>query len=403
MRQAVKITGVGVIAACGTGLESFWNGLNSGKPTAKYLPHLAEMGLENAIGCPVEDFDAGKWVRPEAKLSRFPRHTQMGMAAAEMALKDASINTREWESVGDVPVITGTALMDLEHVSMTIRRVHEKGAQAAMPFTAFSYSPLAISESIARFIPAKTRIAAMQNACCSGADAICAGAELIASGEAKIAICGGAEAPLFLHPMAELTAARLTAPEYEDPETSGRPFDVFRELGVIGEGAGYVILESMDSPRPSYATIRGYASGKDLGISPGDGFSWVIEKAMINSRMRPEAVDYISTWGPGHFLLDMSESHALETVFGNWIQSIPAGSIKGAVGHPLGAASAIQFISTAVTLKTGLIPPTANLDFQDPDSPLRLSAKPRLLRPQSAIMNCHGIGNNNSTIVLTAG
>jgi len=402
MRRSVKITGIGVLAACGTGLESFWNGLNSGKPTAKYLPHLEELGLEKAIGCQVEDFDASKWVRPEVKLNRFPRHTQMGMAAAEMALKDAAIPPEEWQNLGNVPVVTGTALPDLDHVAKTIQRVHDKGVKAAMPFTTFSYSPIAISESIARFVPSRTKISAVQNACCSGGDAICAGAELIAQGEAKIAICGGAEAPLILHPMAELTAARLTTPEFEGPETAGRPFDVFRELGVIGEGAGYVILEDMDSPRPSYATIRGYANGKDFGISPGDGFEWVIENALENSRTRPETVDYISTWGPGHFLLDISESNALESVFGNWIHSIPAGSIKGTIGHPLGAASAIQLISTALTLKTGLIPPTTNMEHQDPDSPLVLSTTPRLLKPQSAIMNCHGIGNNNSTIVLTA-
>ena len=402
MRQEVKITGIGVIAACGIGLESFWNGLNSGKPTAKYLPHLEELGMEKVIGCPVENFDPMKWVRPDTKLKRFPRHTQMGMAAAEMAMQDANITSSDWSNLGTVPVITGTALMDMEHVAKTIQRVHEKGPTAALPFTTFSYAPIAISESIARFIPSNTRISAIQTACCSGSDAICAGAEMIASGEAKIAICGGSEAPLLLHPMAELTAARLTSPEYDSPEASGKPFDIFRELGVIGEGAGYVILESMDSPRPSYASIRGYASGKDLGINPADGFSWVIDNALHNSRMRPELVEYISTWGPGHFILDISESNALENVFKNWIHSIPAGSIKGTIGHPLGAASAIQLISTALTLKTGIIPPTTNLEFKDPDCQLALSKKPRLLKPKTAIMNCHGIGNNNSTVVLAA-
>ena len=402
MRQEVKITGVGVIASCGTGLESFWNGLNSGKTTAKYLPHLQQLGLEKAIGCPVENFDASNWVRPEVNLKRFPRHTLLGLAAAEMALADASINQREWEESGIVPVITGTAHGDLEGLGEGIIRVHEKGPRAAKPFTAFSYSPISISETIARFIPTRTRISTVQTACCSGADSICAGAELIASGEAKIAICGGTEAPLFLHPMAEITAARLTAPEFEEPGKAGKPFDNFRELGVIGEGAGYVILESMDSPRQSYASLRGFASGKDLGASPGDGFEWVINKALANSRMRPERVEYISTWGPGHFILDINESKALESVFGNLIHSIPAGSIKGSIGHPFGAASAIQLIATAVSLKTGIIPPTANLECQDPDSPLILSSEPRLLRPKTAIMNCHGIGNNNSTIVLTA-
>lgn len=403
MKTGVKITGIGIVGSCGVGLDAFWEGLISGKSTAKYLPHLEELGLEKVIGCPVEDFDASKYVRPEVKLNRFPRHTHLGLAAAEMALKDVGITEKEWSEFDKVPVITGTALMDLDHVSKTITRVHERGVKAAMPFTTFSYSPIAISETIARFIPTRTRISAVQNACCSGSDAICAGAEMIASGGAKIAICGGAEAPLFLHPMAELTAARLTAPEYDDPADSGRPFDIFRDLGVIGEGAGYVILESIDSPRPAYANIQGYATGKDLGNSPGDGYAWVIENALANACLRPENVEYISTWGPGHFILDISESDAITSVFGKLIQSIPAGSIKGCIGHPLGAASAMQLISTAVSIKTGLIPPTTNMGFQDPDSKLLLSNKPRLLRPKTAIMNCHGIGNNNSTVVLTSG
>ncbi|MCB1122293.1 MAG: hypothetical protein KJT03_12145 [Verrucomicrobiae bacterium] len=401
MRRQVKITGIGVIAACGTGLEAFWTGLNSGKPTAKYLPHLEKLGLEKAIGCPVENFDPNDWVRPDIKVSRFPRHTQLALAAAEMALKDANIEQSEWQQQVQVPVITGTALIDMDHVTLTIRRVQEKGPSAAMPFTAFSYSPLAISETIARFLPTKTKISAVQNACCSGSDAICMGAEMIASGEAEIAICGGTEAPLLLHPMAELTAARLTTPEFEDPHSAGKPFDTFRELGVIGEGAGFVILESMDSPRPCYATIRGYASGKDLGGSAGDGFRWVMENALANARMRPGSIEYISTWGPGHFLLDVAEAEALEAVFKKRIQETPAGSIKGAIGHPLGASSAIQLISTALTLKTGQIPPTTNLDIQDPDCNLVLSKNPRLLRPKAALMNCHGIGNNNSTVILS--
>jgi 3-oxoacyl-[acyl-carrier-protein] synthase II len=403
MKTGVKITGIGIVASCGVGLDAFWNGLSSGRSTAKYLPHLEGLGLEKAIGCPVENFDASKYVRSDVKLNRFPRHTHLGLAAAEMALKDVGISEKDWSNFDKVPIITGTALMDLDHVSKTITRVHERGVKAAMPFTTFSYSPIAISETIARLIPTRTRISAVQNACCSGSDAICAGAELISSGAAQIAICGGAEAPLFLHPMAELTAARLTAPEHHDPSDSGRPFDVFRDLGVIGEGAGYVILEAIDSPRPSYANIRGYATGKDLGSSPGDGFTWVIEDALANARMRPENIEYISTWGPGHYVLDISESDALTSVFGKLIHTIPAGSIKGSIGHPLGAASAMQLISTALSLKTGLIPPTANMGFQDPDCGLLLSNRSRLLRPKTAIMNCHGIGNNNSTVVLTSG
>lgn len=402
MREGVKITGMGVVAPCGIGIDSFFEGINSGKGTAKHLKNLEKEGLENAIGCPVENFEPKDWIRPEVKISRYPRHTLLALAAAEMALKDCKISEREWLESGHVAVITGSTLNDPEHGATSVRRVSKMGIRGALPFSTFTYTPISISEMIAGFIPAKTIISAVQNACCSGVDAICSGAELIASGKSKIAICGGADAPLFLHPMAEFTAARLTIPEFDDPSTAGKPFDTFRDVGVMAEGAGYVILESMDSPRPAYGVLRGYASGKDIGNYPGDGMGWVMKEALHNSRTREETIEYISAWGPGHFLLDINESNALEKTFGDLLKQIPVASIKGAVGHALGASSIMQFISTMLALHTGVIPPTTNLDHLDPDCSLLVSRKSRMLRPKVALLNSHGIGNNNSSLILTS-
>ncbi len=402
MREAVKITGMGVVAPCGIGLESFFDGINSGVGTAKHLKYLEKEGLKNVIGCPVENFDAKEWIRPGIKISRYPRHTLLALAAAEMALKDSSISEKEWLQAGPVPVITGSTLNDPEHGATSVRRVSKMGPRGALPFSTFTYTPISISEMIASFIPAKSIISAVQNACCSGVDAICSGAELIASGKSKIAICGGADAPLFLHPMAEFTAARLTIPEFDDPSKAGKPFDTFRDVGVMAEGAGYVILESMDSPRPGYGVLKGYASGKDIGEFPGDGMTWVMEDALHNSRTRKETIDYISAWGPGHFILDLNEAEALEETFGDLLNNIPIASIKGAVGHALGASSIMQFISTTLSLHRGIIPPTTNLEFLDPDCSLLLSSKSRMLKPKVALVNSHGIGNNNSSLILTA-
>lgn len=400
MKNRVKVTGIGVLASCGIGVEAFWNGILAGKGTARYLTHLEEWGIKDVIGCAVDGFDPQEWIRPDIRVKRFPRHSQFALACVEMALRECKISDDEWAQAGVVPVMTGTTMNDMDHSLKSIHRVKDMGLKGALPFNTFTYTPISISESIARLIPAKTRIGAIQNACCSGGDAICQAANKIANGHARIAIAGGTEAALMLHPMAEFIAARLTIPQYDSPTEAGKPFDVFRDVGVIGEGAAYVILEAEDSPRPAYAYLRGYSTGKDSGEFPGDGLPWVIEEALANARTRPEEIDYLSSWGPGHIILDQTESEAIEQVFGEKAHQIPAGSIKGVIGHPLGASSAIQFVSTVLSLYTGTIPPTANLEHQDPDCSLVLSSKARLLRPKTAIMNAHGIGNNNSAIVL---
>jgi len=398
----VKVTGMGIVAPCGIGIEAFWEGLLTGHSTAKRLPHLEEQGLPGAIGCPVENFEPQQWIRANIKPARFPRHSLLAMASAEMALADAGISDTEWRSAANVSVITGTSLMDMDQSVKSVHRVSKMGARAAMPYSTFTFSPISISESIAGFIPARTRIASVQNACCSGIDAICDGANAIAHGETSIAVCGGTEAPLLLHPMAELTAARLTTPSYDAPEKAGRPFDNFREVGVIAEGSAYVVLEPAHSPRPAIAWIHGFANGRDEGKEPADGLFWVARQALANARTRTDEIDFISAWGPGHRIIDQSETHALQRLFGDTLENIPASSIKASIGHPLGATSALQFVATALSLKNGVIPPTANWEFEDPDCPLALSKSPRLLHPKRAIMNAHGIGNNNTVAILTA-
>jgi 3-oxoacyl-(acyl-carrier-protein) synthase len=265
----------------------------------------------------------------------------------------------------------------------------------------FNSSVSAISGAIAEAVGGGTRTLTLQSACCSGLDAIGHAANSIASGEAEIAICGGTEAPLHFHPMLELKLAGLTPDSAELPERICRPFDLWRTTGVISEGAAILVLEPEESPRPGYALVEGYAYATDPAAMPVEGLREAIRLALANAGVRPGQVDCISAWGPGHKLVDRAEAQVLHAVFGARLREIPASSIKGAIGNPLGAGGAIQVVAAALGLRDGVIPPTVNWQFPDPDCPLNLSAAARLVAHRLTLVNSHGLSGTNACLVLS--
>ena len=241
---------------------------------------------------------------------------------------------------------------------------------------------------------------ALQTACCSGLDSIGHGAEYVASGQADFVICGGAEAPLYYHPMLELGLAELSPKSDANPEKICRPFDLWRTTGVIGEGACMFVLEPEESPRPACAWVTGYGYANDHSDQIGSGWYDSIRMALANARLGSEAIDYISAWGPGHREIDFKEAQSLKRIFGPLLDTIPVTSIKGAVGSGMAAAGAIQIASAILTLQRGVIPPTVNWETPDPDCPLSLSNRARRLGPATALVNGHGISGSNSSLVL---
>jgi len=265
----------------------------------------------------------------------------------------------------------------------------------------FGPSAAAFSGALAGGIGAAPRRLALKSACCSGLDAIGHAANCIASGEAEIAICGGTEAPLHFHPMLELKLAGLTPDSAEMPARICRPFDLWRTTGVISEGAAILVLEPEESPRPGYALVEGYAYATDPAEKPVDGLREAIRLALANARVRPVEVDCISAWGPGHKLVDRAEAQVLRKIFGSRLPDIPVSSIKGAIGNPLGAGGAIQVASAALGLRDGLIPPTVNWQYADPDCPLNLSASARAVAHRRTLVNSHGLSGTNACLVLS--
>jgi 3-oxoacyl-[acyl-carrier-protein] synthase II len=180
-----------------------------------------------------------------------------------------------------------------------------------------------------------------------------------------------------------------------------RPFDLWRTTGVVGEGAAMVVLEPEHSAREHYCFLAGYSSSNDIEGDLCSGMTSAIRHAISDAGVSVCDVDCINAWGPGHPEVDFAEAQMLRRVFGSRFPALPAFSIKGALGNPLGAAPAIQVAASALALDCGIVPATVNWDFPDPDCDLCLASKTRYLDHGVTLINAHGLSGVNSSMVLT--
>jgi 3-oxoacyl-[acyl-carrier-protein] synthase II len=397
-RRRVKITGLGPVTPAGTGCAAFADGIMESISRVREFKGFARHGAGPFVAAEVEALDLEGLGLAGAK--RLPRHTQFALAGAVLAAADAGLKLSDLREVS--PLITvGASLMDFGVMNKIMETILRKGPAFGLPSAVFNSSVSAISGSIAELVGGGTRTLALQSACCSGLDAIGHAASAIALGEAEIAICGGTEAPLHFHPMIELKMAGLTPDSADMPERICRPFDLWRTTGVISEGACILILEPESSPRPGYAFVEGYAYATDPANQPVAGLAEAIRLTLGNAGVRQHEVDCINAWGPGHKLVDRAEAQVLREIFGERLAEIPVCSIKGSIGNPLGAGGAIQAAVAAWGLRSGMIPPTVNWQFPDPDCPLNLSAAARHIAHDITLVNSHGLSGTNACLVLS--
>ena len=397
-RRRVKITGLGFVTPAGIGKEAFWQGILepvSRVTAAKKFPEEAGAFVAAEVrGFRLDDYASG------ANSKRMPRHSQFALAAAALAAADAGLTLPKLRGQNPL-VMIGATLMDFGVINKGVDIIVRKGPINALPTSVATALVSAIGATVGDAIGGTTRTMSLQSACCSGLDAIGRAAEMIAHGETDIAVCGGSEAPLYFHPMLELKLAGLAPGNPEHPERQCRPFDLWRTTGVIGEGACVLILEPEESPRPGYAYVGGYGYASDPATFPCAGLSEAMRLALANSSLRPGQIECVSAWGPGHKVLDAAEADMLGKFFGPELAAIPAVSLKGAIGNPLGAAGAIQVGCAALGLARGAIPPTVNWEHPDPACALNLSGQARFVGHENTLGNAHGLSGTNACLVLT--
>jgi 3-oxoacyl-(acyl-carrier-protein) synthase len=396
-RRRVKITGIGPVTPAGTGRDDFWSGIL--EPVSR---------VEKLEGFPVEagpfaaaqvrDFQLERHL-PGVPSKRVPRHTQFALAATALAAADAGISLDELAR--HEPVVSiGATLMDFGVINKGVDIILRKGPVNALPTSVPVALVSGIGAAISDLMGGITRTVCVQTACCSGLDAVGAAADAIAAGESDFAVCGGTEAPLHFHPMLELKLAGLAPGNPDQPERQCRPFDLWRTTGLMGEGACVLILEPESSPRPGYAYISGYGFASDPKGAVCAGLIRAMNLALANAGRRPDDIDCLSAWGPGHKQIDAAEVAACAAVLNGRLREIPASSIKGAVGNPLAAAGPMQVACSALGLRHGAVTPTVNWTHPDPECPLNLKATPRYLDHSCVLVNAHGLSGTNACLIL---
>jgi 3-oxoacyl-(acyl-carrier-protein) synthase len=398
-RRRVKITGIGPITPTGLGVEPFWTNLVKAnsfiRPFSKLDPELGPF-----VAAFIDRFEIANFIEGKVIPKGAARHTLFALAAARLAIDDASINPPELRRKR-CAVVVGSSLMDFEGIGKTIDGVSERGVRGALARTVYTTNAAVISAAIGSALELESRSISVQTSCCAGLDAIGIASRMVSTGEVDIAICGGTEAPLFRCPLVELRAAGLTPASHEMSDRICRPFDLWRTTGVVGEGAAMVVLEPDTSSREPYCYLAGYSSCNDAEEVLCSGMVSAIRNAIADAGVSVLDVDLINAWGPGHVEVDSAEAQMLNRVFGERLQTLPAFSIKGSLGNPLGAAPAIQVAASALALMHGVIPATVNWNFPDPACNLNLSSKSRFLDHGAALINAHGLSGVNSSVVLT--
>lgn len=397
-RRRVKITGIGPVTPAGIGREAFWKGIL--EPVSRVRPYTKIGGEYGPIVAGyIDRFEIGRYVDRSRLPKGASRQSLFAIAGSILALGDAGLSTSAL-SDARVAVITGSSLMDFGGLMATFEAVRKGGADFAHGRTVHSVGVGSVPSAVNHVLRLNARTIGISNQCCSGLDAIGYASSLVASGEIDIAICGGTDAPLHRTPLLELRAAGVISVTDEMPERQTRPFDLWRNKGAIAEGCGMIVLEPEDSPREGYSYITGYGFAYDIDEVACSGLLQAMQIAIAHARLHPGDIDVINAWGPGDKWVDSGESKVLSAVFRNRLKEIAVTSIKGAIGSPLGAAPAIQVVASALGHRNGMLPPTVNWEYPDPECRLNLSCLPTPISHEATLVNAHGVGAVNSSLIL---
>jgi 3-oxoacyl-[acyl-carrier-protein] synthase II len=405
-RNRVVITGIGILAPNGIGLDAFWESLLAGRSGIGPITLFDATDLKSRIAGEVKDFDPLDYIEPELKPKRMARHTQFAYAATMMALRDAGLEISESDLPSPTPVVIGVSTSAMDIIERSISDFDRHGLKGMSPTAVGALTPQAAANVIADRIGARAHAATVSSACPSGLDALALASSMIQSGEAELAIAGGADAPITKHTFAAFTATGLSSCRNGEPEKASRPFDLERDSGVISEGAGIFVLENLERAQARganiYLEISGYSRQRDhTPDDPASGLADSMKLALANAGRTKDDVDYISAYGPGHPALDAAEVRYIKEVFGDRAYTIPISSIKGVTGNPLAAGGPMQVAACALSFRDQVIAPTANYEVEDPSCDLDfVPHRPRKSKLDCILMNVRGLGGSSSSLVV---
>lgn len=406
--QRIVVTGIGVVTPLGIGVDTFWNGLVEGRSGVRAITQCDTSDSPSKIAGEAPEFEPRDFMDAK-EARRVSRASQFAVAAARMALDDADL-VIDASNRYDIGALIGNGSTSPPDTENAARTLFERGFSRVNPFYITSALPNMPSCQVAIQLGLMGHNTSIATACAASSQAIGEAAEIIRRGDATVMLAGGTEAPICRLTLASFCAIRALSTHNDDPERASRPFDAKRDGFVLAEGAGVLVLEQLTHARRRgahiYAELIGYASTCDAYhvTAPhpeGEGAAVAMQRALAKARLSPQQIDYINAHATSTLSGDLGETLAIKRAFGEYAYSVPISATKSMIGHLTSAAGAVEAAATILALKHGVIPPTINYEFADPDCDL--DYVPNQARPtpiQIAMSNSFGFGGINGVLIF---
>jgi 3-oxoacyl-[acyl-carrier-protein] synthase II len=410
MVRRVVVTGLGMITPLGTGVEKSWEAACAGTSGIAPITKFDASGFTSQIAGEVKDFRSQDFMDKQ-EIRRFDIFIHYAIASARMAMEDSKLKI-DAGNCHRVGCVTGTGLGGLSMLEHYHSVLLEKGPKRISPFFIPGIIANMVPGQIAIEFGAKGPNLSIETACAASSHAVGESFRLIREGISDAMITGGAEAVITPLALGGFCSMRALSTRNDAPEKASRPFDADRDGFIMGEGAGILILEELETARERgakiYAEVIGYGlTGDAYHVSApdpeGGGAIQCMKMAIDSAGLKPEEIDYINAHGTSTKLNDLSENKAIKSVFGEHAHKLCISSTKSVTGHLLGGAGGVEAIFVALALKNGIIPPTMN--YETPDPECDLDYVPNIARKADvklAMSNSFGFGGTNASLIFKA-
>ena len=401
--QRVVVTGLGAITPIGNDVSSYWEGLSTARNGVAGITLFDASRHACRFAAEVKNFDPSGWLElKESK--RWDRFCEFGVIAAKQAVAHAGLTIDE-SNQHRVGTAIGSGVGGLLMMETQAHVLKDRGPDRVSPFCVPMMIPNMATGLTAIALGAKGPSSAVATACAAGSNAIGDAYRLIQMGLADVMVAGGAESAITPLGVAGFASAKALSFRNDDPSTASRPFDAERNGFVIGEGAGVIVLESLEHARGRGAQILAEVVGYGMTCdahhitSPtpgGVGGAEAIRLALKDARLEPEAVDYVNAHGTSTQANDSNETSAIKSALGDWAYQIPVSSTKSMTGHLLGGSGGIEAVAAVLAIEHNLVPPTIN--YQNPDPACDLDVVPNQAREHTlnvVLSNSFGFGGHN--------
>ena len=411
-KKRIVVTGMGALTPLGNDVATFWDGLVAGRSGIGPVTAFDTEQYPCKVGGEVKDFDPGQYMDPK-DAKRNDRYTQLAVAATRMAMADAKLDVKDLADPVRFGCIIGSGIGGLDTIEQQTFRLWENGPRRVSPFMIPMLISNMASGVVAIEVGAMGPNYGIVSACATASHSIGDCIRILRAGEADVMLAGGSEASITRVGYAGFCNMKAMGTSYNDePTRASRPFDARRDGFIMGEGAGVLVMETLEHARARGAQILceviGHAATCDAYhiTSPdpdGRGLQACIRNALADSGVRIEEVDYINAHGTSTPYNDKTETAAIKAVFGEHAYKLKVSSTKSMTGHLLGAAGGIEAIACIQTIRTGKIAPTINYENPDPDCDLNYVPNKGIEMPvKVAMSNNLGFGGHNATIVFRA-